>query len=93
MDLFQHFPSQCGRYEKSGTLSDKSLFDRYVFPKVPIWMKFLWKYPMFIRPSHVDVMHQNFDGRVFTSFLMNLSSSLELYGMFAVTKLTAIIGS
>ena len=55
MDLFQHSPSQCGRYEKSGTL---------------------------------DLILGSF---LVSSWIM--VSSLELYGMFNVTRLTALMGS
>ena len=71
MDLFQHFLSQCGRYKKSGTLGCKPIFDRYVFPKVLVQIKFLWKLPSFTRPSNINVVHQKFDCRVFPSFLMD----------------------
>ena len=86
MDLFQHFPSQCVRYEKYGTLCHKSIFDRLVFPEVPVWMESLWKFPMLTRPSCANVMHQNFDCRIFPHLLMDSVQfiGMELYGMFTM---------
>ena len=93
MYLFQGFPSKCGRHKKSGTLGCNPIFNGEIFPEVPVCVELLWKLPLITRPSIWNAMYQKLKYRIIPCLLMICSKSLELYGIFPVTWLTAIMGS